>query len=564
MQLSSGIESMAVNLKNQVCDGHRMKWLIAAGLSWLEQHHQQVDALNVFPVPDGDTGKNMLLTMRSAYQEIAGMDEGEVGIVGDAVAHGALMGARGNSGVILSQLWQGFAETMRGHEVFGAELFLVACQSAVKMAYKSVTQPVEGTILTVAREATEATVRYAETHDEQDLRKLLTVMVEEAQLSLKRTPDLLPVLKKAGVVDSGGQGLVYLLQGMMRLAEGESVDLTNGNIEVTEDWQDALEPEDEEGYGYDVQFLMHGQNMSVEEIRAMIDSMGWSTLVVGNDRLIKVHVHVHDPGEPISYAIRLGASIDDVVVENMQDQYQQYVEERLARQYGDDGADATPDVAVIAVASGEGLCQVFSQDLGAANMISGGQTMNPSTQDFLAAIDALPNNKIVLLPNNKNILLAAQQAASLARDKDVRVVASRTLPQGIAAMLAYTNVAHSDSIEEVAAAMQAGLHEVTSAEITTATRSVELDGVTVRVGQYIGLLDGDLVVAGDDLESVTQALLQRAIDEDSELVTFYFGDMLDESRAQMLVDGLTETFADQEFHVLPGGQPLYPLIISVE
>jgi DAK2 domain fusion protein YloV len=552
--------TMSVNIDNRVCDGHRLKWLVAAGLAWLEQNHQKVDQLNVFPVPDGDTGKNMMLTMRSAYQEISGMDEGEVGIVGDAVAHGALMGARGNSGVILSQLWQGFAEVIRGQDIFDAPVFVRALESAVQLAYRSVTTPIEGTILTVARESTEAVVKHAEESHELDLRSLLTVMVDAAKLSLLRTPELLPVLKKAGVVDSGGQGLVYILEGMLRLMNGEAVLNAKGQLEMAEaqNWQEALKPEDSEGYGYDVQFLMHGRGMDVDAIRADIDAMGWSTLVVGNDRLIKVHVHVHDPGKPISYAIGKGVSIDDVVVENMQDQYKHYVDERLARQFDTDRQ--TNEIAVIVVASGEGLQRLFEQDLQAAYVISGGQTMNPSTQDFLSAIDALPNTKIVLLPNDKNIVLAAKQAASLARDKEVRVITSVTLPQGISAMLAYANVAQSDNIDEVTSAMQAGMTHVISGEVTSAVRDYE----NVRVGQYIGLLNGDLVVAADTLLDATRDLLTKAVGEDSELVTLYYGDSLDERGARALAEPLEAAFPDQSFELVWGGQPLYPFIISVE
>ena len=551
---------MSVNIDHRVCDGHRLKWAVAAGLAWLEQNHQKVDQLNVFPVPDGDTGKNMMLTMRSAYHEISGMDESEVGIVGDAVAHGALMGARGNSGVILSQLWQGFAEVIRGQDVFDSPMFLRACESAVQLAYRSVTNPVEGTILTVAREATESVVRYTEESHELDLRKLLAVMVDAAQKSLLRTPEHLPVLKKAGVVDSGGQGLVYILEGMLRLMNGEAVLNASGKLEVGEaqDWQEALVPEDSEGYGYDVQFLMHGRGMDVDVIRADIDAMGWSTLVVGNDRLIKVHVHVHDPGKPISYAIDRGASIDDVVVENMQDQYKQYVDERLARQF--DTERQANEVAVIVVANGEGLQRLFEHDLQAAYVISGGQTMNPSTQDFLTAIDALPNTKIVLLPNDKNIVMAAKQAASLALDKDVRVVTSVNLAQGISAMLAYANVAQSNNLDEIADEMQVGLKHVTSGEITSAVRDYE----NVRVGQYIGLLNGDLVIAADTLLDATHDLLTKAVREDSELVTLYYGDSLDERGARALLGPLETTFPDQSFELVWGGQPLYPFIISVE
>lgn len=555
---------MAVEINQRVCDGHLLKWLIAAGLTWLEYNREKVDRLNVFPVPDGDTGKNMLLTMRRAYEEIARMDEPHVGIVGAAVAEGALMGARGNSGVILSQLWQGFSQPLRGHEVFDGALFARACASAVDVAYRAVVNPVEGTILTVAREAMEAVVKHV--HEEVDLRVLLEIMVQAAHESLQRTPDLLPLLKKAGVVDSGGQGLVYILEGMLHFVRSESVLDPSGLLisEERDDWQAALEPEDDAGYGYDVQFLMHGVDMDVDAVRAAIDAMGWSTLVVGSDRLIKVHVHVHDPGQPISYAIGLGVSIDDVVVENMQEQYYGYVEERVAREQGVEENPMLNEVAVITVASGEGLQQLLRQDLQAACVIAGGQTMNPSTQDFLAAIDALPNTKIVLLPNNRNIIMAAQQAASLARDKDVRVVPSRSLPQGISAMLEYTNISHSGELDAVVDAMNEALDYVTGCEITVATRDAEFDGLYVRQGQHIGLLDGKLVSAADSLKEAVIDLLRQAGAERRERITLYYGEGLKAADARALADWLSVHFPNQEFEVLRGDQPLYPYIISVE
>ncbi len=553
---------MAVNVEQKVCDGHLLKWLVAAGLAWLEANRDRVDQLNVFPVPDGDTGKNMVLTLRSAYQEIAGLDERHVGLLGDRIARGALMGARGNSGVILSQLWRGFTNALRGHEVFDAPLFAAACQSAVDLAYKSVVNPVEGTILTVAREATQAVVRHAD--DDTHLRALLEVMVAAARESLERTPELLPVLKKAGVVDSGGQGLVYMLEGMLRLLNGEHI-VSGDSAAASEhlNWQTALEPEDEEGYGYDVQFLMHGETMDVAAVRAAIDAMGWSTLVVGDERLIKVHVHVHDPGQPISYAIQYGASLGDVVVENMQEQYQAYVEQRIAREHEHE-EEALNEVAVITVASGEGLRRLMKNDLQAAYVIVGGQTMNPSTQDFLKAIDELPQQKIILLPNNKNIIMAAQQAASLVTDKEVRVVGSRTVPQGISALLAYTNIAHSGEIDDVLAEMNTALANVLSLEVTTATRNVEMDTVNVRRGQYIGLVDGALVAAGDEMNDVVADALRKAGADDYELITLYYGDGLREGQVNTLVNTLSEAFPAQEFEVVRGDQPLYPYIISIE
>jgi uncharacterized protein len=557
-------DSMAINIDQRVCNGHLLKWLVSAGVTWLEYNRDKVDRLNVFPVPDGDTGKNMLLTMRRAYEEIAKLDEGHVGIASELIAQGALMGARGNSGVILSQLWKGFSLPLRGYEVFDAPLFARACASAIDLAYKAVVTPVEGTILTVARESMEAVIHRAA--HESDLRRLLEIMLETAQESLQRTPDLLPVLKKAGVVDSGGQGYVYLLEGMLHFLRGDNVIDANGvmNIESGESWQDALEPEDEEGYGYDVQFLMRGTDLNVAAVRTAIDDMGWSTLVVGDDRLIKVHVHVHDPGQPISYAIGLGAALDDVVVENMQRQYQVYVEERLAREHEPEANTMLNEVAVITVASGEGMQHLFKHDLQAANVISGGQTMNPSTQDFLTVIDSLPNEKIIILPNNKNVIMAAQQAASLARDKTVRVVPSKSLPQGISAMLEYTNISHSGDIDEVATAMTGALDYVTACEVTIAIRDAELDGVNVRQGQYIGLVDGQLVAAEDELTTLVCDTLREAGADERERITLYYGEDVTESQAQTMVAYLAAEFESQEFEVMPGDQPLYPYIISVE
>ena len=553
---------MAVNIDQQVCDGHLLKWLLAAGLAWLEENQEVVNRLNVFPVPDGDTGKNMLLTMRRAYQEITAMDEQHVGIVAEAIAQGALMGARGNSGVILSQLWRGFAQPLRGHEFFDAPLFARACESAVDMAYRSVIHPVEGTILTVAREATEAVAARAD--QERDLLELLEEMLKAARRSLQNTPDLLPVLKKAGVVDSGGQGLVFILEGMMRMMNGELLRHNDEQtaLETHHTWQEALEPYDEEGYGYDVQFLMHGSNMDVDAVRAAIDAMGWSTLVVGDSRLIKVHVHVHDPGVPLSYAVSLGAAIDDVVVENMQQQYEQYVEDRLASEH-DEQIEAR-EVAVITVASGDGLRQLLKGDFHAAHVIPGGQTMNPSTQDFLAAIDALDSPKVILLPNNKNVIMAAQQAASFAHGRDIRVIPSRTLPQGISAMIAYSNLEHSTDIDAVYEAMEEALSYVVSCEVTRATRDAEIDGVVVTNGDYIGLVDGSLVVSGTDLLDVMRAMLHKAGADERELVTLYYGHQQQEAQARALVDDLRADFSAQEFEIVRGDQPLYPYIISIE
>jgi uncharacterized protein len=552
---------------NLICDGQLLKQLAGAALAWLEQNHQHVNHLNVFPVPDGDTGTNMLLTMREAYHRIADSDDTHAGHIAAALADGALHGARGNSGTILSQLWQGFASGLGKEARFDAELFASACQEAVRMAYIAVSTPTEGTILTVAREGVAAMIERVRDEGERDLVAALKTLVFAARASLRHTPELLPVLKQAGVVDSGGQGLVYILEGMLLHLTGKSLiaslPLEEGpQITLSDEWQQALEPDDDEGYGYDVQFRMHGDKLNVEAVRKAIEEIGWSTCVVGNERLVKVHVHVHDPSKPIGYAIGMGIEIDDVVVENMQMQYQQYVKEREVRE-----AEAQANerrVAVIAVAPGAGFRKLFVDGLLAARVITGGQTMNPSTGDFLEQIDALPNDEIILLPNNKNIYLAAQQAANLAQGKRVRVVATRTLPQGISAMLAYGDMPEDAALDEVADEMTAAVEYVTSAEITTATRDVEIGGVTVRAGQLIGLLEGALIVAGENMVEVMRDLLRKAAADKRELITLYYGNDTHKAKAQVLTDELAAEFPKQRFEIVYGGQALYPYIISIE
>ena len=557
------MEVAEVNLQ---MDGLVAKRLFGSGLAWLDRNKERVNQLNVFPVPDGDTGTNMYLTMRNAYSAIATLDDDHIGRMARALADGALRGARGNSGVILSQIWSGVAKALDDQPVLTAPLLADACQSAVEMAYRAVERPVEGTILTVSRSMMEAVI--ARYQREPDLIALLKRMVFEGRKSLRHTPDMLPILKSAGVVDSGGQGLVFIFEGMLRALCGRDVE-TDTIITAEQKWQDALVPDDELGYGYDVQFLMSGDSLDIDQVRRDIAAMGWSTLVVGDNRLIKVHVHVHDPGEPISYAIKRGAQLDDVVVENMQQQYEQYVQTRAAHEgetFGSAVAVAEDTVAVVAVANGKGMQRLFAEELGAAYVIAGGQTMNPSTGDFLKAIDALPNREIILLPNNKNVILAAQQAASASEDKHVLIVPSITLPQGISAMVEYANSCADITcgLEDTAEAMTEALGHVITCEITTATRSVTIGDIEVRLGQYIGLIDDQLVTAGETLDEVARALLRKADAAHHERITLYYGADIREKDARALVDTLETEFRKQEFELVDGGQALYPYIISVE
>ena len=548
----------------RTCDGQAFKVLVQAGLAWLEQNYEEVNALNVFPVPDGDTGTNMMLTMRSAYGEIANSEETHVGKVAGQVYNGALMGARGNSGVILSQLWRGFARGVEQDAAISADGLVRGFQEAVRMAYQAVQEPVEGTMLTVAREASEEAVEAIKS--DASLPAVLTRVVERAHLSVARTPELLPVLAEAGVVDSGGKGLAYVLEGMLRAMRGESL-VAQEAVKATEALRSQLMPEDEEGYGYDVQYLIKGEGLDVAAVRQHIESIGWSTLVVGDDNLIKVHVHVHNPGEAIGYGASQGVLLD-VVVENMQEQYQTFVTERGGPRLTAATAAAEPSpphveegtIAVVTVAPGEGLTRIF-YSLGAARVISGGQTMNPSMKDILEAVNGLPTDKVVILPNNKNIFMSAEQAAQAANGKDVRVVPTKTIPQGISALLALDP--HGD-LDETVEMMGESSEMVETGEVTISTRNATVDGIKVREGQIIGLHNDKMAVAGSDVTGVVTDLLAKMGADQLELITLYSGEGISREEAEALIEHLTGLYPNHEIELREGGQPHYYYILSVE
>lgn len=551
-----------------VLDGERFKQMVYAGLVWLRGHQEEVNALNVFPVPDGDTGTNMVLTMQSAWEEVADFGENNVGKVAHKVAHGALMGARGNSGVILSQIWRGLARYLDNREVLTATDWAAALEEGVRTAYKGVIRPVEGTILTVAREAAEEASRAAARGE--DLPAVMERMVRRAWDALSRTPDLLPVLAEAGVVDAGGQGLCFILEGMTRALRGEvalEVAPAAAVAPVAPAFEAPAPPEEE--YGYDVQFLIVGRGLDVETIRRDIDAMGTSALVVGDENVVKVHVHVHDPGVPLSYAVKLG-SLRDVVVEDMQAQYEEFVRGReevpapaLASAVPPASRVPVPavpgDTAVVAVVAGDGLERVFLS-LGAAAIIPGGQTMNPSTEEILRVVESVPAPKVIVLPNNPNILLAARQAQELST-KEVVVVPTRSIPQGVAALLAFN---YQADLEENAEKMERAAQDVRTGEVTVATRDATFNGLSVRQGQVIGLCDDQLVVAGDSVEETVRALLEKMEVAEREIVTLYYGAGVRPEEAEALAASLQEAYPDQSFEVVYGGQPHYFYIISAE
>jgi DAK2 domain fusion protein YloV len=534
------------------CDGRGLKRLISAGLAWLERHQQAINALNVYPVPDGDTGTNMLLTLQSAYREIQDSPEEEVSAIAHKVAHGALMGARGNSGVILSQIFRGFARSLEDVDKFDTVQFAAAMREAATTAYKGVIKPVEGTILTVTREAAEAAVAAAASSD--DLNQVLKQVVSTARESVARTPALLAVLAEAGVVDAGGQGLYIILEGMLRYSRGERLTV-DGELAAAMDLQ-SLHLDHEEGYGYDIQFIIHGEGLHVDEIRAEIASMGDCALVVGDSRAVKVHVHSPEPGTPINYGASLG-SLSRVIVENMQEQYQEFV---LSKAQKPAAPQAPPSgIGTVIVAPGPGLTTVF-ESLGASVVVSGGQTMNPSTEELLQAVEKAPSQDVILLPNNKNIVMAADQTRALS-EKNVEVVPTITVPQGISALLALN---YQSDLKTNARIMAEATQAIKTVEITTAVRSVQINGMTVHEGEVIGLIDGKLQVKGQEMEDVVTQALQEIGAQDYEIITIYYGETVTDVQAEALSGEILNLYPDQEIEVIDGGQPHYHYILSVE
>lgn len=535
----------------QVCDGRLFNLCIHAALIWLEQHRDVVNAMNVFPVPDGDTGTNMWHTLQSAHSATREVDSHHIGYVADALARGALRGARGNSGTILSMLLRGFADGLRNVEVMDAIAFARACRSAVSYTYetvRAVMPPVEGTILTVAQMATDALPEPTMF----DLYQLFVAFVERARHALTMTPDLLPVLRQAGVVDSGGYGLVVILEGILRFLNGEPL----GQVEPLPVVPHAVLPlAVEDDYGYDVQFLMIGENLPLDQIRRDISAMGWSPLVDGDVSLVKVHVHVDNPAIPLDYAIRMGAQLDDVVVENMQRQAQAHRQRRqpneIVRREG---------VGIVSVAAGEGMRRLM-REYGAEEVIAGGQTMNPPVEAFVEAAQRLPVRRVIFLPNNRNVILTAQQATALLTDQEAYVVPTRSIPQGMAALLAYLD-ARDQPLEVITERMTSAAQHVVTLEVTTASRDVLADHI--RKGEWLGLYDGKPMVHGDDLVAVVLALLEAADADQRELITVFAGADLTQAQAEALRAALAKRYPHHTLEWLTGDQPLYPLLLSLE
>lgn len=542
-----------MNTQHQI-DGLQLKDMFTAGCKWLKVHIAQVNALNVFPVPDGDTGTNMFLTLEAALNKINTYSGTNAGDVAALASQGALMGARGNSGVILSQILYGFSEALANKESFNTTEFAQALQTASSRAYKAVIEPVEGTILTVIKETARRSEQAAPATPQPD--HFLADILATARQTLQATPELLPILKEAGVVDSGGQGLVYILEGMERSLIHQPIDIELSepahSQNATAHFASAASPHEPGGYGYDVQFLIRGQNLDIDSVRETIINMGECPLVVGDKETIKVHVHVPDPGVPLSYGVTQGILMD-VVVENMEEQSREF----FARKMLD--AETPADIAVVSVAPGEGLVEVF-KSLGAGAVINGGQTMNPSTQDFLAAINHLHANNILILPNNSNIILTAQQASSMT-EKDVYVVPAKTIPQGINAMLAFNAGA---TLETNNRQMHHAITQVQTIEITQAVRDTTINGVQVKNGDIIGLLNDVLVATGQNATEVCLAVMAQTGIDSAEIATIYYGQDCTQTDAGALVTAINAAHPHLEVETINGGQPHYYYIISLE
>jgi DAK2 domain fusion protein YloV len=536
--------------------GQDLRDMFAAATSWLEKSAPDIDLLNVFPVPDGDCGTNMLLTMRSCVEEAYRAPDHSASAVSQAMARGALMGARGNSGVILSQIWRGLAQGLAEKESFNYSDLANALLQASVMAYKGLSNPVEGTILTVIREAASA----AETQVSSGSNNCISIMeavVSAASESVANTPTLLPVLREAGVVDAGGQGLYTLLEGALRYlkGEGEQMQFSKPQIIVSNIPLVTRLPQmvaaDEEPYGYCTEFMIKGKKLVPDKVSVGLEKKGQSLIVVGDESTIRVHIHTLNPGSVIRYATSLG-TMHQVSIRNMDEQHQDYLEMQRERM-------PAVDIAVVAVISGDGLADVF-RSLGATAIVSGGQTMNPSTKDLLQAVESVVSHKVIILPNNKNIVPAANQVQSVT-EKSIAVVPTETIPQGVAALLAFDYEAELEANTQL---MNKAKSQVATIEVTRAVRSTHLNGLNIKKKQAIALLDGELLVAGNNTIDILKKMLAKLDLAKTEVMTIYYGADTKSDEAEQVSATIHEQHPQLQIEVVRGGQPHYNYIISIE
>ena len=537
-------------------DGQGLKTLVEAALQWLKANQQIVNSLNVFPVPDGDTGTNMLLTLQAAYNEIAQSGERNIGRMAHSIAQGALMGARGNSGVILSQLLRGFARTMDNLDTMDASTLVQALAESRNTAYKGVVRPVEGTILTVAKDIASAAEQSLQKTNQ--LNVILEDIVKAADVSVRHTPELLPILKQAGVVDSGGKGLFFILEGMLRFIQNMPLDTALSTVVPIaamqlEETMEAVEP------GQDFEIVVDfipSNPLDLEQFYKDLSEMGTSIQLGEGDGMYRMHIHVPTEKryEPIDYTLTLG-TVTKVAIENLIAQMNgQQPQEQLNLAVVEPG-----HVAVIAVSPGMGISRIFAS-LGVAGIVEGGQTMNPSTEQILHAFENLPTDQIIILPNNKNIVLAAQTAATMTVKK-VAVIHTKSIPQGLSAVLCLDP---EGDMDDIVADMKSAMAEVESGEITVATRSIEINGVQVNQGEVIALLNGQLVAARPNIIEACLELLNKANTNDRERITLFYGQNITKNDVNQIVDQIRTAYPMHEVELHEGGQPHYQFIIAIE
>ncbi|XDP50266.1 DAK2 domain-containing protein [Streptococcus sp. CP1998] len=543
--------------------------MVQAGATRLNKQAEYVNSLNVFPVPDGDTGTNMGMTIENGAKEVSDRSASTVGEAAGIFAKGLLMGARGNSGVITSQLFRGFSQSVKDKEELDGAALAAAFQSGVEVAYKAVMKPVEGTILTVSRGAAIGAKKKAESTN--DAVEVMRAALEGAKTALAKTPDMLPVLKEVGVVDSGGQGLVFIYEGFLSALTGEFIASEEFqatpatmsemiNAEHHKSVAGHVATEDIK-FGYCTEIMValkqgptYVKDFDYDEFRNYLNNLGDSLLVVNDDEIVKVHVHTEDPGLVMQEGLKYG-SLVKVKVDNMRNQHEAQVEkeERQVKPLEE------KEYAIIAVVAGDGLADIFKAQ-GVDYIISGGQTMNPSTEDFVKAVEELNARNIIILPNNKNILMAAQSAAEVI-DQPAAVVETKTIPQGLTSLLAFDE---SKSIEENYERMSASLGDVVSGSVTTAVRDTTIDGLEIHENDNLGMVDGKIVVSNPDMMETLEETFAHMLDEDSEIVTIYVGEDGSEELANELAQALAEKYEDVEVEIHQGGQPVYPYLFSVE
>ena len=547
--------------------------MVEIGEMRLSENAEFVNSLNVFPVPDGDTGTNMMLSFKSGAERVANSTATTVGDLAQDLAKGLLMGARGNSGVILSQLFRGFSKAVVGKEVITGEELAQAFTNGVETAYKAVMKPVEGTILTVARESAKRGVRKLETSN--DIIEVMGSVLRGAEKSLAKTPDLLPVLKEVGVVDSGGQGLVFIYNGFFEALTGEAVpvqSLQSNKIDLTSvahhesgvDYEHVSTGDIKFGYCTEIMVKI-GEGQTVvdtfdyDTFRNYLNELGDSLLVVADDEIIKVHVHTERPGEVMNYGQRFG-SLMKVKVDNMRLQHEEVLKTDYTAKVKEAAQKQKAEYGIVAVAAGEGVQELF-KSMGVTTIINGGQTMNPSTEDILQAVKEAHAEKVIVLPNNKNIQMAANQAAEVSEDAAVAVVATRTISEGLASLLAFNPEA---SLEDNQAAMSEQMALVSSGQITNAVRDTNIDGVEIKKDDFMGIVDGKILVSIADRKEATLATIEKMINDDSEILTIIYGEDADASEVEEITEAVEAKYPDVEVEVHEGNQPVYTYLLSVE